>query len=183
MKKVRYGIIGGGMGRAHMAGLKMNNSAELIAVCDINDERLNRTGDRLNIPAELRFRDYHDLIACDAVDAVDICTPNYLHCPIALEAVKAHKPFSCEKPLGMNYAETVNLMNAAKAAGVPGFICLSWRYRAIIRYLKSLVVEGKIGKLRHIFIRSNKDSGIWENRPLEWRFQKELAGPLVAECN
>ena len=181
MPDIRIGLIGcGGIANgSHIPSYAASTGGRIVAVCDINDERLNRTGDRLNIPAELRFKDYHDLIACDQVDAVDICTPNYLHCPIAMEAVKAHKPFSCEKPLGMNYKETVDLMNAAKAAGVPGFICLSWRYRAIIRYLKSLVDEGKIGKLRHIYIRCIKDSGIWENRPLEWRFQKDLAGTGV----
>ena len=40
MKKVNYGIIGCGMGRAHMAGLKLNNSACLTAICDINPEAM-----------------------------------------------------------------------------------------------------------------------------------------------
>ena len=96
-KKLRIGIIG--MGRiswAHTGGLSGCPDAVITAVCDINPDALNSAGDRLNIPAERRFTDYHDLIACPEVDAVEICTPNYLHVPMATDVIRAGKPVNIE---------------------------------------------------------------------------------------
>ena len=87
----RIGIIGlGGIATGkHISELVKIKEAPITAICDINEEKLKTVGDKLDIDSARRFVDYHDLIACADVDAVEICTPNYLHVPMAVEAVKA----------------------------------------------------------------------------------------------
>lgn len=181
-KKLRIGIIGcGGIAHGtHIPGYsKIPDDAEVYAICDIRDDRLEWTGNRCNIPEERRFKDYHDLLASGFVDAVDICTPNNVHCEIAHAAINAGLPFSVEKPIGLDFAEADKLCKAVIETNTPSFVCFSWRYNTYARFVRDIIVSGHLGKIYHIFVRCIKDSGLWENRPLEWRFDKNLAGTGV----
>ncbi|MDD2418637.1 MAG: Gfo/Idh/MocA family oxidoreductase [Oscillospiraceae bacterium] len=181
-KKIRIGIVGfGGIARgAHLPGyVACKDDVEVVAVCDIDDNALAIAAEKCGLPQERLFHDYKDLISSNFVDAVDICTPNYIHCEIANEVLKAGKPFSVEKPAGINYREVLSLYNNVKKANVPAFVCFSWRYKPYTRYIKHLIDRGEIGNLYHIYVRCIKNSGLWEGRRLEWRFDKEKAGTGV----
>lgn len=180
MKTVRIGIIGvGGIARAHIAGLQQCPDAKITAICDIKPQRLQEVGDRLNIPAERRFLRYEDLIACPDVDAVQICTPNHLHIPMAVESVRAGKPFELEKPISTSYEAAIPLENALKAHPVPNMMCFSYRFQPAVRYAKKLMEEKVIGDPVSVNVAYLKDSALWEGRRLEWRFIKEYAGTGV----
>jgi len=96
-----------------------------------------------------------------------------------MAAVKAGLDFSIEKPVGLNFSEVKELYEAAEAKGTKTFVCLSYRYMAPMRYMRQIVSDGKIGAARHINITYYKDSGLWEGRRLEWRFDKKRAGTGV----
>ncbi len=182
MKKVRIGIVGVGkiaVEWAHIPQYNQVENCEITAICDIDEKKLREVGDMLGIPENRRFVDYKELIACEDVDAVDIATWNSVHCEIAMEAVRAGKTFSIEKPVGMNYKEVKELYDFANEKNVESFVCLSWRYRQYPRYLRYLVKNGKLGKLYHVYIRCIKDSGLWEGRKREWRFDRSRAGSGV----
>ena len=100
-KKLRIGIIGAGgiANNAHIPQIEKSAGGVVTAICDTDPVALARTGDRLGLDENHRFTNYEDLIACSDVDAVEICTPNYLHVPMAVAAVKAGKPVNVEKPL------------------------------------------------------------------------------------
>lgn len=181
MKKVRIGLIGVGgvMNWGHIPGYLECEDCEITAICDIKPAALEKTGDRLHIPAEHRYADYRDLLKSGVIDAVDIATSNDAHVEIAMAALDAGFPVSVEKPIGMNFAESLALEKKSKETGLPVFICFSWRYRNFPRYMKFLIDEGEIGDLYHIYITCIKDSGLWKGRRLEWRFQEERASSGV----
>lgn len=182
MSKVRVGIIGTGniaMYWAHVPSYKTVENCEITAICDIDEAKLRKSGEELGIPVERQFTDYRDLIACEDVDVVDICTWNSVHCEIAEAAAKAGKTFSIEKPIGMNYKEAHHLAKVAEEEGVGSFVCLSWRYRPFTRYMKYLISNDKVGRMYHIYVRCIKDSGLWEGRKREWRFDFSRAGSGV----
>lgn len=182
MEKVRVGIIGTGnisMYWAHLPEYEKVENCEITAICDIDTAKLEREGERLGIPQNRRFTDYKELIECEDVDVVDIATWNSVHCEIAEYAAKKGKSFSIEKPIGMNYKEAKHLEQVATECNVKSFVCLSWRYRPYTRYLKYLIENGKAGKIYHINVRCIKDSGLWEGRKREWRFDKERASSGV----
>ncbi len=103
MKKIGVGIIGVGAiaYSAHIKPLRDCKDAEVVAICDIDQNRLNQIGDEFGIDIEYRFTDYKKLIMCDKVDAVEVCTPNYLHVQMALDAVNAGKPINIERSRGV----------------------------------------------------------------------------------
>ena len=143
---LNIGVVGlGGISRRHIGELLKYDNAVIRAVCDIVPEKLKETGDQLNIPESHRFTDYRELVACPDVDAVEICTPNHLHVPIALEAVRAGKAIEVEKPLSTSYADGVDtLLAELKKANLPNMMCFSYRFMPAVRYAKHLLESGKL---------------------------------------
>ncbi len=179
MKKI--GIIGLGMiacGR-HIPELKNVKECKITAICDIDENKLKTVGDSLDIPEELRFTDYNDLISCSEVDAVEICTPNNWHIPMAIAAVKAGKALNIEKPLSIDLPSCEPLKLAIKENNVPNMMSFTYRFMPAIRYAKWIIDNGLIGDILNVDVEYLKDSGFIEGRRLEWRFEKEKAGTGV----
>ncbi len=177
----RIGIIGlGGISTGrHMSELLKAEGCKITAICDIDETKLKTSGERLNIPEHLRFTDYHDLISCKEVDAVEICTPNYLHVPMAVAAVEAGKPINVEKPLSVNLASAEPLREALEKNPVINMMCFTYRFTPAVRYAKWIVDQGLIGDIINLDVAYLKDSAFWAERRLEWRFIKEYAGTGV----
>ena len=91
MSVIRVGSVGiGGISRGvHLPGIKNSPDLELAAVCDIDPAALRYAQETYGIDQAHCFTDYHDLINCPDVDAVDISTPNNVHFPVAMAAVEA----------------------------------------------------------------------------------------------
>ena len=158
---------------------KIADQCEITAVCDIDPKAIQNAKDKIGLSDDRLFTDYKKLIDSGLCDAIDICTPNYLHCEIAKYALNAGIPVSIEKPVGLNVSEVKEVEDLAAAKGLPVFVCFTWRHRPALRYLKDLLNEGTIGDLHHVYIKCIKDSALWPGRRLEWRFQKDKAGTGV----
>ena len=178
-KVIRVGSVGiGGISRGvHLPGIEKSPDLQLVAVCDINPEALKYAQEKYGIDEAHCFADYHDLINCPDVDAVDISTPNDVHFEIAMAAVEAGKPFAVEKPMTMNAEEADILAKAAAEKGVPNMVCFSYRFKAAARYAKDLIEKGMLGKIYHVDMQYYQAWGLpWCNTPLVWRFQKDRTG-------
>ena len=178
---LKIGIIGvGGIAQnAHIKELKECKDAKITAICDIDEATLNKVGDDLNLDAKYRFKDYMDLINCDEVDAVQICTPNYLHVEMATAAVKKGKPIEVEKPLGLDYKDTLPLTKALEENPVPNMMCMSYRFKPAVRFAKWIMNKNLIGDIISIDVQYLKSSAFMEGRRLDWRFVKKYAGTGV----
>jgi len=172
VNKVRIGLIGVGgiMNGVHIPGYLSCDDCEITAICDIDPAALERTGAKLRLPKERWYERYEDLMASGLVDAVDIATPDALHCPIAMAAVGHGLPFSVEKPMGMGYREVKAVCDAAQQRELTGMVCFSWHYRPYVRLMREQIATGRLGRIFHLYVRCIKDSGLWEGRRLEWRF-------------
>lgn len=178
---VRIGIVGvGGIAQnVHIKQLKTYEDVKITAICDINEETLNKVGDDLNIPAEYRFTDYNDLVNCDIVDAVEVCTPNHMHIEIATAAVKKCKPVEIEKPLALNLSDATSLAEELKNTPVPNMMCMSYRFRPAVRYAKQMMEQKLLGDIVSIDVQYLKSSAFMKGRRLDWRFVKKYAGSGV----
>ncbi len=186
MKKIRVGLIGTGgvMGYNHLPGYRVCDNCEITAICDINPETLRTVGEKLNVPEKNRFLKYEDLMDSGLVDIVDIATPDNVHCEIAEAAVRRGIPFSTEKPMGMNYKEVKSVCDHAAEKNLPGMVCFTWHYRPYIRKMHDLMKNGLVGQVYHVYIRCIKDSGLWEGRRLEWRFdEKQSASGVMGDLS
>ena len=171
--KVGVGVIGvGGIsGHVHLPGLRLSPHAEIVALCDSDSERLQQRAAEYKVAHT--FATYEELLQDPAVDAVVIATPTLLHAPIALAAIAAGKHVLVEKQLGMTYAETVLMYEAAKSAGVRHMTAFTYRFVPAMRYLKHLVGQGAIGLPRHLRVARIQD---FPEVDLRWRQHRSLAG-------
>lgn len=171
--KVGVGIIGvGGIsGYVHLPGLQLCPQAEIVALCDSNADLLKQRAEQYNVAHT--FTEYRDLLQHPGVDAVVIATPTIMHAPIALAAIAAGKHVLVEKQLAMNYAEAVQMYEAAKQAGVVHMTAFTYRFVPAMRYLKYMLGQGTIGLPRHLRVARLQEV---RDTSLGWRQNRALAG-------
>ena len=147
----RFSLIGTGfMGKAHAIALRSVGTVYpelrqpvLALLVDSDAETAKRTASAWGF--ERHSDDW--LGACNDpnVDVVDICTPNHLHREMALAAAAAGKHIYCEKPLGLNTAEAVEICEAAEAAGVTTAVGFNYICNPMLELAKSIIDSGEIG--------------------------------------
>ena len=112
-KKVRVGIIGlGWPGREHLKGYKQGRDAEVVALCDQNGELATEQAAEHDVPHI--FSDHKQMFKEIELDAVSVCLPNFLHAPVALDALKAGKHVICEKPPALDARQARRMADTAK---------------------------------------------------------------------
>lgn len=179
---VRCGIIGTGIiARAHAEGIEKTPDATLSAICDVKPEAMDVFLSDMQIEktSVACFTDYKELILSKKVDAIYICTPTKSHCEIACFATKHHLFVFCEKPIAMNEKEAERMVKSIEETQVVGMVGFAFRYIPAVDYIKSLINEGKLGKIRHFkgYFYANRLAD--EAHELEWRHLKEIAGSGV----
>ena len=176
-KKLKVGVIGLGMGRGHIAGFNSHDNAEVIAIADLNQELLDKTGDEFKIAG--RYNDPYEMFKQENLDVVSIAVPNKFHKPLTIAALEAGCHVLCEKPMAMNTAEAEDMLAAAKKCGKRLGINFSFRFKPQSFAMKRLIEAGELGDI--YFGRT-----VWQRRRGMpkfggWFGQKALAGggPLI----
>jgi len=119
--------------------------------------------------------DWKSVVGSSEIDLVDIGTPNDLHGPMAIAALKAGKPVACEKPLADTWPAAKSMTKAARQARQPTFVWFNYRRCPAVALARQIVQEGRIGRIYHIRAQYLQSWGGPET-PLLWRFIKKHAG-------
>lgn len=143
--KVRVGIIGLGIGQHHIWGYQKCPKAEIVAVCDVDATRAQQVAKKENISRW--FTDYRKMLELPNLDAVSICTPNYLHRPVAEAVFAAGKHVLCEKPLSINSKEGAKIVAAAKKSKKKFMLAYVNRFRGESQLLKQFIDAGELGQI------------------------------------
>jgi len=144
--KIKIGIIGCGMiGKSHIGGYSGIPEAEVVAVADLDEAEANKVAEANDIPQV--FKDYHELLAIEGIDSVDVCLPNFLHRPVSIDALEAGKHVYCEKPMALNYGEAKAMVDAAAEAGKRIAVQAGTIFKPEARAAKKIVEEGGLGKI------------------------------------
>ena len=116
---LKIGIIGcGGIANGkHMPALKQVKGVEMVAFCDIVEERAVKAAKDYGTPDAKVYVDYKELLKDESIDVVHVCTPNREHSFITIDALEAGKHVYCEKPMAKTYAEGKAMLDAAKRTG------------------------------------------------------------------
>ena len=148
MDKVRIGIIGcGGIANGkHMPALKKLPDVEMVAFCDIIEERAVKAAKEYGVEGAKVFTDYKELLKLD-LDVVHVLTPNRQHSFITVDALEAGKHVMCEKPMAINTVEAQKMLDAAKRTGKKLTIGYQNRFRPECLYLKKCVEAGDLGDI------------------------------------
>ena len=145
---VKIGIIGcGGIANnKHMPALKKLADVEMVAFCDIIEERAQKAAKEFGVPGAKVFTDYRELLKLD-LDVVHVLTPNKQHSFITVDALESGKHVMCEKPMAINSAEAKKMLDAAKRTGKKLTIGYQNRFRPECLYLKKCCEAGDLGEI------------------------------------
>jgi len=176
-KRCRVGVVGLGMGRAHLRGYQSVPDCEIVAICDIDKARLEAVKEEFSVPRT--FTDFEEMFAMEDLDAVSIALPNYLHAPVTIAAAKAGKHVLCEKPMAMNVKEAESMIEAARSAGVRLMMHFNFRFTPQAQMLKKYIDNGEMGDIYYVktgWLRRRGVPGMGS-----WFTQREKAGggPLI----
>lgn len=147
MKKVRIGSVGlGRLGLQHAENIANRvRNAELVALCDVDQKKLNETADRLGVSH--RFTSFEEMLRVKDLDAVVLVSPSALHTGQIAGALEAGKHVFSEKPLGVTVAECQQAEKAVAAHGDRVFMLgFMRRFDESYRYAYEKVRSGEIGK-------------------------------------
>jgi len=120
--------------------------------------------------------DWEAVVNRPDIDIVDVCTPNFLHPPIAIAAAKAGKAVICEKPLANTLGEAVDMLKAVNKAGVKHMCGFSYRFAPAVGTIKKMIAGGELGKIFHFRAAYQQDWIVDPNFPMVWRLKKKHTG-------
>ena len=146
---VRVGIIGcGGIANGkHMPSLKQLPGVQMVAFCDIIEERAQKAKQDYGTPDAAVYTDYRKLLEDKSIDVVHVCTPNRAHSFITVDALHAGKHVMCEKPMAINSEEAKKMLDAARETGKKLTIGYQSRQRADSQYMKNEALAGTFGEI------------------------------------
>lgn len=133
-KRMGVGVIGcGSISGVHLKALQQLENVYIAAVCDIDSEKCQKAAEEYGATG---YMDYHDLLADERVQAVHICTPHYLHAPMAISALKAGKHVLTEKPMAITQKQAEEMLAAENASGKKLGVCFQNRYNAATLFIE-----------------------------------------------
>jgi len=181
-KTIRVGVVGTGMGRYHMEGFAKQDGVELVAICDLNEPEAWPFAQQYNVKQV--FTDYRKMFSLRELDAVSIATPNCLHAPMTIDALRKGKHVLVEKPMALNVREARAMVAAAKKAKKRLMVEQAMRFSDDAQLLRACYERGEFGDVyyaRSTWIRRkgwprlNFEPGGSMGRG-EWFIRKEEAG-------
>lgn len=163
-ERITLGFIGiGVMGRGHLQSLLGNPGVQVLAVCDVHQNRLQNAVEITHraYAAQRKsetyrncagFLDFRDLLAQPDINAVVISTPDHWHAIPAILACRARKDVYCEKPLSLTIAESRAMVRAARENNIVFQTGSQQRteYGGYFRKAVEYVRSGRIGRVRTI---------------------------------
>ncbi len=164
MNQVKIGIIGlGSIAQlVHLPMLKKLNNAAIIAVSEVNKNRLLSVGEKFGI--KNLYTNYEEMLEKEELDAVIISTPTDSHLPIALTCIEKKKHLLVEKPITRSITETQQIVDAAKKNDTKVMVGMNFRYRPDVMLLKSIIISGDLGEIFYVkcgWLRKQSSEGQW----------------------
>lgn len=144
--KIKIGMIGvGQIGKHHVEAYRKLPDAEIVAIADINKEEAQRVADDLGVKRV--FTDFHDLLALEDIDSVDVCLHNNYHAPVSIAALEAGKNVYCEKPLAGSYADALAMLAARERTGRKLHMQAGTVFGMETKAARRLIDEGYLGHI------------------------------------
>ena len=159
MKKARIGIIGvGAIGTVHANALAEINNAEITAICDALPDRLAEKAEAFGV--KQTFMDHRKMLKQADMDAVYVCTGNWLHCEQTVAALKSGRHVFCEKPMALNAAQAKKMVAAAKQARKVLQMGMVRRHAEEARVVKECIDKGQLGRVYHMRVVLRRRRGV-----------------------
>lgn len=146
---VKVGIIGcGGIANGkHMPSLHALPNVEMVAFCDLIEERAIKAAEKYGTPDAKVYTDYKELLKDKEIEVVHVLTPNKSHANITVDALYADKHVMCEKPMAKTAADAKRMVDAAKATGKKLTIGYQHRQKPQSVFAKAYIEGDALGEI------------------------------------
>jgi predicted dehydrogenase len=178
--KLKVGLIGaGGFGYLHLYGYQKNEHCDLVAVASRTEQHAKKAADKFNIPNYYWGDDWIKMLEENSLDVVSICSPNYLHAPMTIEAIKNGINILCEKPICISQEELEKIESMLSKKNLIYFSSFQKRYIELFSQIKEIIdnnVLGDINLVRYFFSHYGPYTSWKPLSEQKWFFDSELAG-------
>ena len=193
MRRIRYGMIGGGtgsfIGAVHRAAMRLDDGWDFVCgALSSTPERSKASGAEAGLPDDRCYGSWQEMLETESgrdeaerMEAVVIVTPNHLHAEPALAALRAGFHVVCDKPLCTTVEDAEALRAAARGSGRVFAVTYNYSGYPMVRQARHLVAAGEIGPVRKVLVEYNQgwlatkleDTG---QKQASWRVDPKLAG-------
>src|SRR5256714_13775824 len=144
-ERLRFGIIGCGViVRLHAEAITSLPDAQLVAVADIIPERAQELAEKYHVKP---YSDFHEMLAREQLDVVDICTPSGQHGEEAIQVMRSRRHVIVEKPMDISREAIEEMLRVQQEAGVKLAVISQHRFDPVTREVHDLVEEQAFGRL------------------------------------
>ncbi len=177
MRKIRTAMFGTGfMGKVHTEAIRRLGNVEVVAVSGSDQKDGETFAASFGIP---RVGEWKELLDDKEIDAVHICTPNYLHYGMAKAALEAGKSVLCEKPLTMTFAEAQELAALGESKKLANCVNHNLRCYPLVQQVRSMIAAGELGDILIVNGTYFQDWLLYDT-DWNWRAQSDSNGALRA---
>ncbi len=160
--------VGGMMGLNDLKNFISHPNVEIVAICDVDKNFLEKAAEL--VPNARKYEDWRELLEkeVDNIDSVNVTVPDHNHFIISFSAIQKGKHVYCQKPMCHDVAEVRKLTEASISKGVVTQLGTQHASSANDRRAVQLLKEGAVGKIKHVYLCSNRPGAVENYR---------LAGP------
>ncbi|MCR9229074.1 MAG: Gfo/Idh/MocA family oxidoreductase [Flavobacteriaceae bacterium] len=180
-KSIKVAIVGLGFGAEFIPIYKEHPNAEMYAICQRNEEKLNEIGDAFGISK--RYTDYAELLKDPDIDAVHINTPIPNHAEQSIAALKAGKHVACTVPMATTVEECRQIVELVKETGLTYMMMETVVYSREFLFVKEMYENGDLGRIQFLRASHHQEMkgwpGYWEGLP-PMHYATHCVGPILA---
>lgn len=166
---LRVALVGvGGISPTHIGPWMAMEDAELVAMCDIRPEQMEK------YPDVHHYVDYKEMLEVEKPDILDICLPTYLHVEVSIYAMERGIHVLCEKPIALKIEDVARVYKAARRNDVRFMVAQVLRFEGCYNIVKEAFESGKYGKLlaAHMSRLGIRPTWSWDN----WMMDEKRSG-------
>ena len=179
---MKISIVGcGSISAAHIGAISKINDAQIISVADCIAKRAQEVAKKCGAKA---FTSLEDMLADEKPDILHICTPHYLHVPMACLAMEQGIDVLCEKPCAMTEEQLKVLRDTQRKTGAKFGVCFQNRYNRSSLFLKAVIDSGKYGELvgMRAIVTWKRDADYYASGDWRGKIATEGGGVLINQA-
>ena len=190
MKKLTYGMVGGGpgsfIGDAHRKAINIDGKATMVAGCFSRSiDKCRETGAQLGVAEDRCYVSFEQMAKAEAerpdgIDFVVVVTPNVSHYPVCKAFLEAGIHVSCDKPLCLTVEQAEELEQLAEEKNLLFMVTYTYMGHVTAKHIKRFIAEGKLGKIRTVMAEYPQGwlayEGDWGGKQGAWRCDPKQSG-------
>lgn len=180
---IRVGIVGcGNIAKIHIWALQQVEGTRLVACTDCIIERARELANQFNLADKINtYTSLSDMLDQENLDVIHICTPHYLHVPMAIEALKKGIHVFMEKPPAISCEQFEALQTTVSNSQQKIGFCFQNRYNITTKKLDEIVSSGLLGKVigARAIVTWKRDEAYYTSTDWKGRWKTEGGGVLI----